>query len=124
MAIKLADLTRETKAATFDYDGETCTVEYRPAAFTAKMQISVMGMSLLGKEGGDDAEKARHILETLGDYTEALTQLIAAWDILDDEGKALPVTVEIMQALPLQFVYAMFNAVMKSNNPNAKSAKS
>ena len=124
MAIKLADLTKETRTATFEYDGETCTIEYRPAAFTAKMQISAMGMTLLGREGSDDIEKARHILETLGDYTEARTQLIASWDILDENGQALPVTVEIMQALPLQFVYAMFNAVMKTNNPNAKSAKS
>ena len=116
MPIKISELRKETRPATFTWEEQTIHVEYRPGAVTAQMQMAAASMATIG----NNADK---VVEYLGDYVQAMARLIASWDILDDEDKPLPVTPELVEALPLPFVYAMFGGIMSAYSPNAKSAK-
>ena len=123
MPIKMQDLNKKALPAVFTYEGETCTVYYRPAKLTTRVQFAAAAMATVGREGQTAADQAALIVEVLGDYTEALTGLLASWDVLGEDGKPIPITVDVIQELPLNFVYAMFTAIQQANSPNAESAK-
>lgn len=136
MPLKLADLGKTTRDATFTYEGSTVHLKYRPSALTARVQMSSASLVTLGREFAgseddpDDVKRdrlisaAESVLEALGDYTEVLTKMVAEWDVLGEDGKPIPISAEVIRDLPLDFVYEMFGAIMKANNPNAKSVKS
>lgn len=136
MPLKLADLGKTTRDATFTYEGSTVHLKYRPSALTARVQMSSASLVTLGREFAgseddpDDVKRdrlisaAESVLEALGDYTEVLSTMVAEWDVLGEDGKPIPISAEVIRDLPLDFVYEMFGAIMKANNPNAKSVKS
>ena len=117
MPIRISELRKETRQVDIEWDGETVKVEYRPGAVTAQMQMAAASMANIGND-------PQRVVESLGDYVQAMARLIATWDILDDDGQPLPVTPELVEALPLPFVYAVFGGIMGAYSPNAKSAKS
>lgn len=135
MPLKLADLGKTTREATFTYEGSTVHIKYRPSALTARVQMSSASLVTLGREfvGSDDdpdeikrerlISAAESVLEALGDYTEVLSKMVADWDVLGEDGKPIPVTPSVIRDLPLDFVYEMFGAIMRANSPNAKSVE-
>lgn len=117
MPIRISDLRKETRPASFEWEGETVNLKYRPGAVTAQMQMSAAGIATVG----DNAEM---VVEYVGGYIEAMALLVAEWDVLGEDGKPLPITVETMETLTLPFLFAMFGAIMGAYNPNGKSARS
>ncbi len=87
MAIKLSDLKKRTKKVSIDFQKETLEVEYyinviTPAFLRAKMEIS-----------------------------EQLAEAIAGWDLMDDAGKAIPISLDVMVGLPVELQAMLINAI-------------
>lgn len=117
MPIRISDLRKETRSVSFEWEGETVNLKYRPGAVTAQMQMSAAGIATLGDNAG-------LVVEYLGNYIESMASLIAEWDVLGEDGTPIPISVETMELLTLPFIFAMFGAIMGAYNPNGKSAKS
>lgn len=116
MPIRLSDLRKSSQPASFEWEGEICNVKFRPGAVTAQMQISAAGLATVG----DSPER---IVEYVGDFVQAMADLIVEWDIVDEKGEPLPITPETIGSLSLPFLFAMFGAIMSAYNPNLKSVK-
>lgn len=133
MPIRLSDLAKATRPASFNWEGETCNLEYRPSAITTQMQFAAASITMLGKDDpapdDPDAQRARGVeragalVEALGDYIDAMVKLLASWDVLGDDGAPLPIERETLTNLSLDFVYAMFGAIMAAYNPNPKRVR-
>lgn len=116
MSIRVSDLRKSSQPASFEWEGEVCNIKFRPGAVTAQMQMSAAGLAVVG----DDPKR---IVEYVGDFVQAMTDLIVEWDIVDDDGEPLPITTETIGSFSLPFLYAMFGAIMSAYNPNSKSVK-
>lgn len=117
MPIKIADLRKETRPVSMEWEGETVNLKYRPGAVTAQMQMSAAGIATVG-------DKADLIVEYVGDYVESMALLIAEWDVMGEDSKPLPITVDNLRQMTLPFLFAIFGAIMGAYNPNARSARS
>lgn len=87
MAIKLSDLKKRTKKVSIDFQKDTLEIEYyinviTPAFLRAKMEIP-----------------------------EQLTEAIAGWDLVDDAGKVIPVSLDVMVGLPVEMQTVLINAI-------------
>jgi len=102
MPIKLSDLQKQTRPLTLDFSGEQINVIYRPGAITPALTARFVDMS----------------------NAEAVPIIVAEWDILGDDGQPLPVTAEICETLPLEFLRAVVREVIadsaspKANKPS------
>lgn len=100
MPIRLADLRKETRPITFEFAGEPVTVSYSPGAFTPELE--------------DEANlaEANHQLRAMA---QMLSKILVAWDVMGDDGQALPVTLELLRAMPAQFLAAILKGIMDDN---------
>lgn len=122
MGIKFRDLTKTTKAATVEYQGEKVGFTYKPSAITPQMQLVAIRMQTLGEEKGESAPAEMAAL--MGDFVGVITNLIASWDVLGDDGSPLPVNREWVSQMPLSFLSALFGAAVEDMRPNDESAGS
>lgn len=122
MGVKFRDLTKASKVATVEYQGETVTFTYRPSAITPQMQLVAIRMQTLADEKGDSAPSEMAAL--MNNFVEVITNLIATWDVLGDDGQPLPVNKEWVSQMPLSFLSALFSAAVEDMRPNDESAGS
>lgn len=108
MPIKLHELQAKTKETSFDYDGENVKITYRPGAFTAEVESRL--------------QEALQNQLPAGGIAEELSHLVAKWDVLDEAGKPLPVTVSWLRQFPVAFLNAIVEAIGRDMRPNASSA--
>lgn len=120
MAVKFRDLLKETKRVTFDYDGESVTIDYHPGAITPQMQLVAVGMQALGDEKGEMAPGTMQAL--MNDYVNVIVTMVKTWDVLGEDGVALPVDKQWVSRMPLAFLSAVFAAAVGDMRPNEKSA--
>jgi hypothetical protein len=135
MPMRLTDLMKNTIPITFDYEGQTCNLEYRPSAITMKMHMAAAQLMLMNKEADiaeTDAEavvaahrvnQAEAQIDGFGSFAEAVVALVAKWDVLGEDGAPIPITQETMVRLPRDFVYAIWAAIMAAYAPNRKRVK-
>lgn len=139
MAIKLHQLTKERKTLKVEYEGEEVEIEYRPGAITPQMQSVASRLQLISKKqkvreadkakgiiadvsDDDEMESATEMAALMSDFSDIIVALIARWDIVDDDGKQLPVNHKMVMAMPLTFLTTVFSATMEDMRPNARSA--
>lgn len=101
---KLSDLRREV---TIPFDGDTITVTYRLASINSKLFDWV-------DEKGADRRAGQ----------EWLTRVVVDWDILEEDGSHLPVTVEAMDKydIPAALFAIIRLAIQEDASPNALRA--
>ncbi len=102
MPISLSDLQNNTRVLTLEYDGESVTIVYRPGVITPA--------------NSDDFNRQAVV--------EQLEGLLVSWDIVDDKGKPLPVTKELLDTLPARFLAHLSGAIVGDLRPNVKRAVS
>lgn len=124
MAVKLSDLARATKTATFDWDGEVVNLVFRPAALTPGLQLALARLASPVDPGESTGNQFASIADQTLDYLDALCKLLVSWDVLGEDGAPLPVTRANLELLPWDFLGAAYNAVQKANSPNAPTAAS
>lgn len=108
MAIKLHQLRDQTAPATVQYEGHEIKLEYRVAAFTAEVESRL--------HQADDEHRP------VNGLAEVLEKIVAAWDILDDNDKPLPVTLELLRQLPFGLLQEMVTAIAEDLSPNVRNA--
>lgn len=88
--------------------GEKITVTYDESRYTADYADAL-------PQRLQDAKTGR------GAWGELLS-LVTDWDILDEQGEHLPVSAEVIGALPTGLLATIHSAVMDDLNPNSKRA--
>ena len=106
MPIRLSDLAAKTRTVTVDFEGTPIEVTYLPGRMTMATQQRLQKSTEL------PAGKANRELATI------LAELVAGWDVTDDNGAPLPVTEELVRQLPLRFVTALTTELFEDINPN------
>lgn len=94
MAIRLKDLKSKTREIPVEYQEETLAVVYRVNVVTP--------VFLQEMDGTDDKEMTAKQLEAV----------VERWDLLDEKGKPLRPTMELLMSLPLTFLVAVLNAIV------------
>ena len=102
MPISVSELQKNVRTLTVDYDGETVTISYRPGVITPATS--------------DEFNKQAAV--------EQLESLLVSWDLLDEKEKTLPVSKELLDALPARFLAHLMSAIMGDMRPNVKRAVS
>lgn len=107
MPIKLTDLKKSIRTVAIEYEGDSATVQYRPAALTPYLQMVLLDWYV----GGENSE--REYKTTLNDVLDAFIDLVATWDVMGDNGKPLPVTRHWLRQLPTQFIAVVIGAILE-----------
>lgn len=112
MPIRLSDLAAQRRDLDVEFDGEVVKVVYQPGKMTMQMQQRAnQAMQMPAEEGNRE-------------LAQILSDLVIAWDVLEDEGKALPVNPETVSMMPLRFVTVLTRAIFADISPNARTASS
>ena len=142
MPIQLADILKDTKTTSFDYEGNECVIVYRHKALTPIMRVLLgAGSDYLrsrreaaqpkpkpkakkGKQGEDAPVVNWHeVVADMQEYLGAIAGLLVEWDVLDDAGDPLPITVEWLERLPMSFINAIAGAMLTDGLPNPQTGK-
>lgn len=140
MPIQLSDMMKETKTVSFDYDGETCTIEYRHKALTPVVRMVLWGANeairarregatqpaeqpAAGKKRGKAAlveEQVavwKRVFAENDEYMGTIAGLLVRWDVMDG-ASPLPISVEGLSQLPGDFIKTLANAMLSDGLPN------
>lgn len=135
MPIQLADILKDTKTTSFDYEGNECVIVYRHKALTPIMRVLLgAGSDYLRsrREAAQPKPKAKkgkggadwhEVVADMQEYLGAIAGLLVEWDVLDDAGDPLPITVEWLERLPMSFINAIAGAMLTDGLPNPQTGK-
>lgn len=137
MPIQLADILKDTKTTTFDYEGNECVIVYRHKALTPIMRVLLgAGSDYLRsrREATQPKPKAKkgkaaagtdwhEVVADMQEYLGAIAGLLVEWDVLDDAGDPLPITVAWLERLPMSFINAIAGAMLTDGLPNPQTGK-
>lgn len=112
MPIRLSELAAQRRELDVQFDGDVVKVVYLPGKMTMQMQQRANDAMQMPADQGN-----RELAQILSD-------LVVEWDVLEDEGKALPVTPDTISLLPLRFVTLLTKSLFADISPNAKTASS
>jgi hypothetical protein len=99
MPITLTALRNDRRETAVEYEGESAQIVYRPSAYTPETEDGLRG----AVESGRPARGLATVL----------SQVLLEWEVVDDDGNLLPVTLELMMQMPNAFLVAISNAVSK-----------
>lgn len=94
---KLDALTRDTDSVAIPFGSDTLTVQYRPGALTTELVEALQG-----------AETATAPAAAV---LEPLARLLVSWDLLDDDERPIPTTVQGLRGVPLSILARVAEAV-------------
>lgn len=140
MPIQLSDMLKETKTVSFDYDGETCTIEYRHKALTPVVRMVLWGgneavrarreghaqpadQPAAGKKRGKAAiveaqvSAWKNMFAETDEYLGTVAGLLVRWDVMDG-ASPLPISADGLAQLPGDFIRALTNAMLSDGLPN------
>lgn len=109
MAIKLSDLTKQTRTIRVDVGaGEPLEVEYRVQAYTPEIE----------------SEIANADQRPAGTLARILSKLVVRWSLVDDDSNMYPLDEKSAARLPLSLMLAVFSKIAEDMRPNQTSAGS
>ena len=104
------NLKQRHKVVTVEFGGMEGDVWYRPWVITPRVLREMLA------ETNDGKDNAAKIMDQIVLYVER-------WDVLDEAGDELPVTVEAMEEhLPIDFLMAVVKAVREDMQPTPTTA--
>lgn len=107
MAIKLSDLTKQTRVIQVDIGAsEPLEVEYRTQAYTPEVESEI-------------ANAEQRPAATL---SRILSMLVVRWSLVDDNGNMYPLDEKNTARLPLSLMLAVFSKIAEDMRPNSMSA--
>lgn len=141
MPIRLADIYRESKSVTFEYEGESVTVEYRHKRLTPVNRVALMGGSEFfmdrkppkpaqaakpqkpakgkkGEEGEDPGPTWREVRDGNDKFFALLADILVGWDVLGEDGQPLPATAQWLEQMPQDFLTEIIRAMFNDSSPN------
>lgn len=118
MALKRSNMRDKVRTIRVTWEDETLDVGIRPGRFTAELMDRITQATRVAERAeteGDDAAAE----QATATVAQATAEVIAWWDVLDDDGARLPVTAEVLNTLPLSFVRHVVQQVGESARPPA-----
>jgi hypothetical protein len=107
MPISLAKLVADRASVTLDFgDDATLNIDYHPTKVTGKMLQDLAAL--------DDLKNMSHgqAIGLLASATNTLLALLAAWDLVDDDGAVLPLDQETVESLGLTLQWRILAEVI------------
>ena len=104
--MRVSKLRDETRSVAVKVEDETLTVEYRPNAYTPKLEQEAAQVS---------GDQAGPVLLTM------LVPVIAGWDLVDDAGAMIPIDEANLAELPVSLLVTVLKAVGDDMNPQRAS---
>lgn len=127
MPIKFSDLSVGTSSATFQFQGESVTVEYRWRLMTPMMKLTLLaGPRRHMKVDADEKVTFEEAFGAWEWYFQTLLDVIVSWDVLDEQGRPLVPTIELLRGFPSDFVDALVSAIVNDvvmDPPKAEKSK-
>lgn len=105
MPIKLSDLTKKTRRTTVEFAEEKIEIEYRLHTVTPALLTEL--------EKYDSKDSVMHQVATI----------VKKWDLIDDEGREIPVELAVMQGMPLDFLVEVLQTVVRDLQGWSKDEK-
>jgi hypothetical protein len=105
MPISLSHMKNDKRTLTVHYFGDECNVTYRPSALTPVTENALR-----------DAEDNTTLIDTLA-------EMIVAWDVLDEEGKPLPIEADVLNQLPNAFLGHVLQACREDMLPKSRNGR-
>lgn len=87
--------TADTKTVDVEFGDESMTVEFRLSAITP---------STLAELQADEGDK-------LASTVAFLCEVLSKWEVVDEDGKTLPIEEDVLSALPVDFLTAIASAI-------------
>lgn len=119
MALKRSSMLEKVRTITVDWEDETLDVGIRPGRYTAALLDRIretVKTAEAAEAAGDEAKAA----EAVAVVAECTAEVIAWWDVLDEDGERLPVTAEVLDTLPLSFVQHVMAQAGEAARPPAR----
>ena len=105
----LQDLQQETQSFEVRVDGGAIKGKFRPRAYTPRVEQLVLG--------------ARESRSPASALAEALSRLLASWDLAADDGKPYPISAEALLDVPVVVLGDVFRAIASAMAPKETSAE-
>lgn len=109
-----------TKTATMEWEGETLAIKYRdafPPLFYQLQSLRIQAAKSMESGKGVKFEDAANMSDALA---TVMASMIIEWDLMDD-GDMYPLTFNTLAVLPLDFLFAVFDAIAGGTaDPNAR----
>lgn len=107
MPLAVSKLKALTRRLSVPFSDEEVNVDYRLGAINRELADWIVAH-------GEDR----------GSVLEAVTRLVARWDVVDGEGQPLPITPEVLEEydLPTPFLMAIVTAVFEDASPGNVSS--
>jgi hypothetical protein len=109
MPINLSDLKKDERTCTVDFGEESGEVTYRPSAYTPETEDAYQR----------EIEKRR----PSGGAADLVSRLVISWDVIDDHGEQVPVSLEILRGMPSEFLFSVIAAIIKDLNTKRDDRK-
>jgi hypothetical protein len=106
MPIRLSDLSADRRTVKVPFGDDTLTLVCKPSALNAIQEAREL----------EDRAVGRVVMS----QARSLAELIISWDLLDDDGKPLPVSEEVLGGLGLDVSNKLYNAVLDDLLPNRR----
>ncbi len=97
MPITLDNLKQDRRTCTVEYGGETASLTYRPSGYTPEVE--------------DRFQTFIESSRSANGFAGFLANILVEWDVLDDNGKMFPITLEDLRTLPARFLTSVVNAI-------------
>lgn len=104
MPIPLSSLTADRRTVRVPFGEDALTLTYKPSAVNAVQEAREL----------EEREKGQHLLA----QARSLAELIVSWDVVDEKGKPLPVSEEILGSLGLDVAARLQRAILEDLLPN------
>lgn len=110
MPISIAALTANRRTIKVTFGDDVLSVIYKPSAINAK------------QEARENEERAdgKHILSA----ARSLAEIIHAWDLVDDAGKPVPPSEDVLSSLGLDVLQTITREIITDALPNRTTASS
>lgn len=95
--MRLSELRNKTCTVEIEHQGETLKVEFRLNAVTPDFLLELSGIK-------DSDENLTH----------QLRGLVARWDLLDDHGEEIPVSLDLVRSVPRHFWIKVIDAIAEA----------
>lgn len=110
MPISISALAANRRTVKVDFSGETLTINYRPSSINAVQEAREL----------DERAAGKHVMS----MATSLAEIVESWDLVDDAGKPVPVSVELLSTFGLDVLQKMTREIITDLLPNRTTAPS
>lgn len=103
-SIVLSELGRHREVS-IEYDGREIKLQIVPSAVNDYWIEALQGLESNDRQG----------------YMKLLTEVVAGWNLVDDEEQPLAVSVDILRVLPIDLLYQFAWEIFEAMTPKAKT---